>query len=81
MRAVIVVDRGWIFAGDVERRDDRIFLKRCVWVFLWREIGFNGVIKDPKQADIRPMADIEIPAMSEIFLVPVDDDWGMHVYD
>lgn len=81
MRAVIVIDRGWIFAGDVERRDGRIYVTRCVWVFAWREIGFNGVIADPRQADLRAMNDIEIPAISEIFSVPVAEDWGMHVYD
>lgn len=77
MRAVMVIDKGWIFAGDVERSGDRIKLTRCVWVFAWTNIGFNGVIKNPKQADIRPMADIDLPAVSEIFCVPVDDGWGL----
>ena len=25
-RAVVVVDRGWIFAGDVERKDGRLII-------------------------------------------------------
>lgn len=77
MRAVMVIDKGWIFAGDVERKDDRIRLSRCVWVFAWSEIGFNGVIENPARADIRPMQDIDLPAASEIFSVPVHDDWGL----
>ena len=32
-RAVVVVDRGWIYAGDVERKNGRIYLTRVVWVF------------------------------------------------
>ena len=47
-RAVVVVDRGWIFAGDVEENGDRIILSNAVWVFRWSSIGFNGVLSDPK---------------------------------
>ena len=32
-RAVVVVDRGWIFAGDVTRENGRIKLSRAVHVF------------------------------------------------
>ena len=42
-RAVVVVDRGWIFAGDIRRENGRIYLTRAVWVFRWEAIGFNGV--------------------------------------
>lgn len=78
MRAVIVIDRGWIFAGDVdESTAGRIKLSKAVWVFRWESIGFNGVIDHPEAADIRPSADIDIPAASEIFRVPVPDGWGI----
>ena len=76
-RAVVVVDRGWIFAGDVTRENGRIRLSRCVWVFRWETIGFSGVISNPEQADLRPMADVDIPEGAEIFCVPVSDDWGL----
>ena len=76
-RAVIVIDRGWIFAGDVTRQDGRIHLTRCVWVFKWSSCGFAAVIDDPSNADIRPHADINLPAGAEIFSVPVPDDWGL----
>lgn len=76
-RAVVVVDRGWIFAGDVTRKDGRIYLSRCVWVFKWENCGFAAVIDDPAKADIRPIADVEIPAASEIYSIPVSDDWGL----
>ena len=32
-RAVVVVDRGWIFAGDVTRENGRIRISRAVHVF------------------------------------------------
>lgn len=78
-RAVIVVDRGWIFAGDVTRKDGRIYLSRAVWVFRWESVGFAAVIEDPKKAkaDIRPIADVDIPDGAEIFCVPVPENWGL----
>ena len=78
-RAVVVVDRGWIFAGDVRRENGRIYLSRCVWVFRWESVGFAAVIADPKKsnADVRPIADVDIPADSEIFCIPVPDSWGL----
>ena len=79
-RAVIVVDRGWIFAGDVVRENGRIRLDRAVWVFRWESIGFDGMIADPKSAQvtIRPIPNgVDLPEGAEIFLVPVDDSWGL----
>jgi hypothetical protein len=76
-RAVVVVDRGWIFAGDVTRENGRILLSRAVWVFRWESCGFAKVIEDPSKADIRPIADVDIPEGAEIFCVPVTDNWGM----
>lgn len=76
-RAVIVVDRGWIFAGDITRKDGRILITRAVWVFKWESCGFSKVIEDPANADIRPMADVDMPTGAEIFSVPVHDSWGL----
>jgi hypothetical protein len=79
-RAVIVVDRRWIFAGDVTREDGRIKLSRAVWVFKWESVGFDGVIANPQSSKvtIKPMPNgVDIPAGAEIFCTPVADDWGM----
>lgn len=79
-RAVVVVDRGWIFAGDVEEKSDRIILTLAVWVFRWESIGFDGVIANPKNsnATLKVLANpVEIPTGSEIFRVPVSKDWGL----
>ena len=79
-RAVVVVDRGWIFAGDVVRENGRIRLTRAVWVFRWESIGFDGMVANPRstKVDIRPIPNgVDLPQGAEIFLVPVDDSWGL----
>jgi hypothetical protein len=79
-RCVVVVDRGWIFAGDVRRENDRIYLTRAVHVYRWESIGFDGMIANPKsdKVKLRNLSnDVEIPAASEIFSIPVCEDWGL----
>jgi aspartokinase-like uncharacterized kinase len=79
-RAIVVVDRGWIFAGDVTKTDTEITLSRAVHVFKWESIGFDGMVKDPKSSKVtlRKMNnEIKIPLASVIFLVPVDQNWGL----
>ena len=77
IRAIIVVDRGWIFAGDVTRENGRIKLSNAVHVFKWVEVGFSGMIENTKKADLRKIADVDIPAGAEVFCVPVPDGWGL----
>lgn len=78
-RAVVVVDRGWIFAGDVTRENGRIRLANALHVFKWESVGFAGMIDDPKKAkaDLRKIADVDMPAGAEVFCVPVHDKWGL----
>jgi len=78
-RAVVVIDRGWIFAGDVTRENGRIRLDRAVHVFRWESIGFDGMVANPKSSKVtlKPMpTGVELPEAAEIFCVPVADDWG-----
>jgi hypothetical protein len=76
-RAIIVVDRGWIFAGDVNRENGRIKLSRALHVFKWESVGFAGMIENTKKADLRKIADVDIPEDAEIFCVPVSASWGL----
>ncbi len=78
-RAVVVVDRGWIFAGDVTRDNGRITLSNALHVFKWESVGFAGMIADPKKAkaDLRPISDVDMPAGAEVFCVPVVEGWGL----
>ena len=76
-RAIIVVDRGWIFAGDVTRENGRIKLSRALNVCKWDSVGFAGLVENPEKADLRKIADVDIPEGAEIFAVPVHDQWGL----
>lgn len=79
-RMVLVIDRGWIFAGDVSTEGDYITLDNATWVFRWEEIGFSGVIANPKsdKVDLRQMSNpVQVPLGSVIFRIPVSDDWGL----
>lgn len=78
-RAVVVVDRGWIFAGDVTEENGRIRITRAVHVFRWESIGFSGMIEQPKsnKVTLKPIADVDLPAGAEVFRVPVSDEWGL----
>lgn len=78
-RCVVVVDRGWIFAGDVTRADGRLRLSRALHVFSWAQNGLSGMVADPKKAkaDLRPIADLDLPNDAELFCVPVGDSWGL----
>lgn len=79
-RAVLVLDRGWIVAGDVEDVDGRIKVTRAVHVRRWDEIGFDGMIADPKskKVTLKPIPNgFDCPADAELFRVPVGDEWGL----
>ena len=75
-RAVVVVDRGWIFAGDVTRENGRIKLSRALHVFEWVKIGFAKMV-ETANADLRPISDLDIPEDAEIFCIPVPENWGL----
>lgn len=78
-RAIIVVDRGWVWAGDVERKDGRIYLSRAVWCVAWQK-GIDKLMKDPKGAgaDLRKVDTVvDIPEAAELFALPVPDNWGL----
>jgi hypothetical protein len=79
-RAVVVVDRGWIFAGDMVRENGRIKLTRAVHVFRWESIGFDGMISNPKSSKVTLKAlsnAVDIPEGAEVFTVPVEESWGL----
>jgi hypothetical protein len=79
-RVVLVVDRGWIFAGDQSRTPDgMVRLDNAVHVFRWESIGFAAVVADPKngKVDLRPVDPVEVPDGAVVFRVPVPDGWGL----
>ena len=78
-RAVVVADRGWIFAGNIEDKGGFTVLHDAVHVLRWETIGFHGMLASPgnNKVTLRPMPyPVEIPAGAVIFRVPVPSGWG-----
>lgn len=78
-RVVLVVDRGWIFAGDQSLTSDGyVKLSNAVHVFGWSGVGFTRMVSEWKsdKVDLRPCADVEVPQDAIVFRVPVDAGWG-----
>jgi hypothetical protein len=79
-RVVLVVDRGWIFAGDLTEEDGRIYLDRAVHVLSWQTGGFATLCSDPKAAGAKLTklsSRVDVPEGAEVFRVPVSDSWGL----
>jgi hypothetical protein len=81
-RTVVVIDRGWIFAGDVSYNEatQEYYLSNATWVFRWESVGFDGVIANPKQSKVtlkKMDKPVVVPKGSVIFKVPVDANWGL----
>lgn len=79
-RHVVVVDRGWIFAGDLSQQSGRIRLDQAVIVLRWETVGFDGMVADPKSNKVtlkRMPAPVDLPEGAELFRVPVSATWGL----
>jgi len=80
-RVVLVIDRGWIFAGDQSLTSDGfVRLDNAIHVLRWEKIGFAGMIDDPgsDKVTLKKMSEpVEVPSGSIIHRVPVDNDWGV----
>jgi len=82
-RCVVVLDRGWVFVGDIEATYDdygnQIWrLSRCSNVRKWSSGGFGGMIKDPKGCGVvlDPCGPIEFSDTAVILRAPVAGDWA-----
>tara|TARA_R110002020_G_scaffold207256_3_gene412653 strand:- start:7 stop:339 length:333 start_codon:yes stop_codon:yes gene_type:complete len=78
-RALVVIDRGWIYAGDIEEVDGRIRIHNALWVMRWDGVGIDGVVADPgnPKVKIRPMnCTVDLPADAELYRIPVKAGWG-----
>jgi len=80
-RAVVVIDRGWIFAGNVTTCEvtGELTISNAVHVFRWESIGFTGVLQDPTSNKVTLKKcdyPVKVPSGSVIFTVPVTESWG-----
>jgi hypothetical protein len=79
-RHVVVVDRGWIFAGDLTEAAGRIRLDNAVMVLRWEGIGFDGMVADPASSKVtlkKMPAPVDLPEGAELFRIPVPANWGL----
>jgi hypothetical protein len=80
-RHVVVIDRGWIVAGDVSTDEvtNELIVSNAIHVFRWESIGFAGVLKNPKDSKVTLMDlpyPVKVPQGSVIFTIPVPQTWG-----
>lgn len=79
-RAVVIADRGFIYAGDLTRLPDgSILLTGAVNVRSWDRDGIGGLLSNPVAAGaaLDPVAyPIEFPAGTVLQIVAVPDTWG-----
>ena len=79
-REVVVVQGGWVFAGDVTVGDS-LTLDRAVHVVRWQSVGFAGMIDVGGASDDVTLelmgSSVVIPQSSVLFRIPVPSDWGL----
>ncbi len=79
-RAVFVIDRGFIYAGDWSLSNGEYTLANAVNLRRYESIGFEGVLADPKSSKativVMPYPLI-VPTGSVLFRVPVPAGWGL----
>jgi len=79
-RAVFVIDRGFIYAGDWSLSDEGYTLANAVNLRRYESIGFEGALADPKSSKVTIVAmpyPVIVPPGSVLFRVPVPQGWGL----
>lgn len=74
-RHVCVLDRGWIFVGDVDLNNDNFTLTNVKNIRVWTSGGFGGMITDPTAAGAVFDVSGDMKFRSPIFFIPVAADW------
>ena len=79
-RAVFVIDRGFIYAGNYSLSDGQYTLSNAVNLRRYEFIGFEGVLANPnseKATIIKVPYPVIVPSGSVLFLIPVPQGWGL----
>jgi hypothetical protein len=75
---IVVLDRGWIFAGDLSQDDAGIYtLTNAVNIRKWSQGGFGALSKSAKEAGatLDGCAPIRFHRSALIFAVPISGGW------
>lgn len=77
-RHICVLDRGWIFVGDLLMEGSECTLSRAQNIRRFKKVGFGGLTKGAKHAEAildKCSAPIKFRRDAMIFCVPVGEDW------
>jgi len=77
-RHLVVLDRGWVFVGDLSQDDHGIFtINNCQNVRKWSSGGFGLLSQSATKAGavLDGCAPIRFEKSARIFVVPVSGDW------
>ena len=76
-RHLIVLDRGWIFAGDMSLKDDVYTVTNCQNIRKWGKGGFGALSRSAalSGATLDACESIRFKASALIFAVPIAEDW------
>ena len=76
-RHLVVLDRGWIFAGDMSLKDNVYTVVNCKNVRKWGKGGFGALTKSASLAGatLDECEPIRFKSSALIFAVPIAEDW------
>jgi hypothetical protein len=76
-RHIVVLDRGWIFAGDLVVEDGIYTLSNAANIRTWKTGGFGALSQGAKKAgaQLDDCAAIKFSGKAMIFAVPISKDW------
>lgn len=75
-RYIVVLDRGWIFAGNVEPCDDGTYLITNAYnVRKWETGGYGALSISASGANAKLDKCAPIKFKEAIFMTPISEDW------
>ena len=78
-RNIVVLDKGWIFVGNLANNGDETFsLSNVCNLRKWQAGGFGMVVTEPAKAQVTldKCGDINFRSASVIFTAPISENWG-----
>ena len=78
-RHIVVLDRGWIFAGrmSLDKETNVYTVTDCVNIRYFKKVGFGGLSQGAKNAEatLDKCVPIKFHARAMIFCVPISENW------
>ncbi|MCP4539849.1 MAG: hypothetical protein GY832_22140 [Chloroflexi bacterium] len=76
-RHIVVLDRGWIFVGNLSLTEDVYTLTNAVNIRKWEKGGFGALSKSREAAGatLDSCEPIRFAKGAPLFVVPIQEDW------